>query len=128
MYSVVELFKRLIETEGASDLLITVGAPPQLRINRMLVPMNYPELNSDDTEKLCMSILNKTQMLRFEEEMELDIPLSIEGVGRFRLNVYRQRSHMALVARVVLDTVPDFKTLGLPDIVKTFSDLPSGLV
>ena len=90
MYSVVELFKRLIETEGASDLLITVGAPPQLRINRMLVPMNYPELNSDDTEKLCMSILNKTQMLRFEEEMELDIPLSIEGVGRFRLNVYRQ--------------------------------------
>jgi len=128
MYNAIELFKRLIETEGASDLLITVGAPPQLRVHRILVPLNYPELTSDDTEKLCMSMLNKTQMASFEEEMELDIPLSIEGVGRFRLNVYRQRGYMAMVARVVLESVPDFKGLGLPDIIKTFSDLPSGLV
>ncbi|MCH9022424.1 MAG: PilT/PilU family type 4a pilus ATPase [Planctomycetes bacterium] len=118
----------MIETEGASDLIVTVGTPPQLRVFRMLVPLNYPELTSDDTERLCMSILNKTQISRFEKEMELDIPLSIDGVGRFRLNVYRQRGYMALVARVVLESVPDFKGLGLPEIIKTFSDLPSGLV
>ena len=128
MYNSIDLFKQLIETEGASDLIITVGTPPQLRVYRMLVPLNYPELTGDDTEKLCMSILNKTQMDRFQEDMELDIPLVIEGVGRFRLNVYRQRGYMALVARVVMESVPEFSVLGLPEIIKTFSDLPSGLV
>ena len=122
------LLSQLSQTKGASDLLITVGKPPQLRIYNEIGPLDFPELTKDDTERLCMSVLNKEQAEKLEKNKEVDLSLVVEDVGRFRINVYKQRGCLALVARVILEQVPGFKELNLPAIMARFAMLPRGLV
>jgi len=122
------LLKTLAQTEGASDLLITVGKSPQLRVYREFVSLGGPELTSQDTEELCSSVLTKDQWSRFKEEKELDHALAIDGIGRFRINLFRQQGHVGMVVRVVIEHVPPFEHLGLPPVIRSLALMPRGLV
>ncbi len=118
----------LSETEGASDLLITVGKPPQLRIHNEIIPLDYPDLTPEDTSEFCLSLLSEERAKRFKEEKEMDTSASLPGRGRFRINMYLQRGSMAMVVRVIAENIRSFKELCLPDSVAKMADLHSGLV
>ncbi len=85
------LLVRLSQTKGGSDLIITAGRQPQLRVYTQIIDLDFPELTPKDTEWLCMSVLNEEQKERFKNKKEIDISLVVEGAGRFRVNIYRQR-------------------------------------
>ena len=113
---------------GASDLHITVGVPPTLRINGKLVPMDHPILVVKDTEKLFIAITKAEQQLYFKEHGEIDFSYAIFGLSRFRVNAFRQRGSVAIVIRVVNENVPTLDQLGHPAILKTLAGQARGLV
>lgn len=113
----------------ASDLHITVGLSPQLRIDGELALLpDLSPLTPDDTKDLAYSILTKEQKERFEREKELDTSIGIKSLGRFRINVYKQRGSIGMAVRLIPFDIPALDRLGLPLAVKTFADKPSGLV
>ena len=113
---------------GASDLHITVGVPPILRINGKLMPMEHPILAVKDTEKLFISITKAEQQLYFKEHGEIDFSYAIFGLSRFRINAFRQRGSVAIVIRVVNENVPTLEELGHPAILKSLARQARGLV
>ena len=118
----------MAETEGASDLLMTAGKPPQLSIYNQIETLDYPVLTPEMTERYCLSLLNEDQQKQFMAEKELDISFGVSGCGRFRVNCYRQRDSVAMVARIITSQIPDFNVLGLPETVRQLANLASGLV
>jgi Tfp pilus assembly pilus retraction ATPase PilT len=96
--------QQLLKTQaaqGSSDLHITVGTPPQLRIHGNLCPVKLDPLTAQDTESLCYSILTEEQKRIFEENKELDLSFSVKGVARFRANIFRQKLAVAGVFRLI---------------------------
>ncbi len=126
--TIQQFLQTLMETEGASDLILTVGVPPQLRVYREMIPLNHPELTSEDTERLCFALLNETQIEQFKQDKEFDLAYAVPDVGRFRVNLFQQQGCYALVARTIMETVPDFESLRLPPVIQSFADLKAGLV
>lgn len=114
--------------QGASDLHITVGAPPQLRIDGSLVPLKTAPLTPTDTRQLCYSVLTDVQKQGFETDNELDLSFGVKGLSRFRGNVFMQRGAVAGVFRLIPFEILSFTELGLPPIVSTFAEKPRGLV
>ncbi|MBE9502675.1 MAG: type IV pilus twitching motility protein PilT [Proteobacteria bacterium] len=114
--------------KGASDLHITTGSPPQLRINGELIPLKVQALGQVETKQLCYSILTDAQKHKFEEENELDISFGVKGVSRFRGNIYMQRGAVAGSFRAIPFDIKSFDDLNLPLVAKTISDKPRGLV
>ncbi len=115
--------------KGASDLIITVGTPPQLRILGDLQPLGNVDLLPADSEAICMSVLTESQKVLMAERSSLDFSKGFSGLSRFRFNVYRQRGSYALAARYIPFVVPSFEELGLPvDVFRRFSMRPHGLV
>lgn len=113
----------------ASDLHITVGLSPQLRIDGKLVPLaNFPSLTPEDTKELVFSILTEEQRKKFEQKKELDTSIGIKDLGRFRINVYQQRGSIGMAVRLIPFKIPTLDDLGLPKAAKLFADKPSGLV
>jgi len=128
MLSLYDLLKIMVE-RGASDLHITTGSPPRLRIHGKLVPMeDQPALTPADTKALCYSILTDRQKHKFEEQSELDLSFGIKGLSRFRANIFMQRGAVAGAFRAVPFHIRSFEELGLPDIVKELARKPRGLV
>jgi twitching motility protein PilT len=114
---------------GASDLHITTGTYPQIRMHGKLVPLSQFEvLTPQDTQRLAYSVLNEGQKKKFEEENELDMSFGMEGLARFRSNVYRQRGAVAAAIRVIPTKIRSFQEMGLPPIVEQLADRPKGLV
>ncbi len=113
---------------GASDLHITVGSPPQFRIDGELTKMDAPVLTEDDTRRLCFSILSDKQIRKFEEKLELDFSFGIPGLSRFRGNIYRQRGAVAGAFRTIPFEVANFQTLGLPPVLNTLAEKPRGMI
>lgn len=95
-----QLLKAMVE-QGASDLHITTGSSPQLRIDGVLVPLRVNPLNPVDTKQLCYSVLTDTQKLRFEEDHELDFSFGVRGLARFRANLFMQRGAVGGAFRTV---------------------------
>ncbi len=122
-----KLLQVMVE-KGASDLHITVGAPPMLRIDGRLVPVNHPPLNATETKQLCYSIMTEAQKQKFEENNELDLSFGIKGLSRFRANIFIQRGAVAGAFRAIPFTIRSFEELGLPRVVKTLCNKPRGLV
>jgi twitching motility protein PilT len=122
-----QLLKAMVE-KGASDLHITTGSPPQLRIDGKLVPLKTPPLNPVDTKQLCYSILTDAQKHRFEEESELDLSFGVKGLSRFRANVFMQRGAVAGAFRTIPFKILTFAELGLPPIVAELARKPRGLI
>jgi twitching motility protein PilT len=113
---------------GASDLHLTVGAPPMVRERGRLRPLDYPDLSSQDTREIVYSILNNDQRKRLENEWQIDLSYSVPGRARFRVNAYFQRASIGAVMRTIPQDIPAFETLKLPEILKDFTRKPRGFV
>jgi len=123
-----DLLTLMIE-RGASDLHITTGTYPQIRQNGKLVALNqFEQLSPQETQRLAYSVLNENQKQKFEEENELDLSFGIQGLARFRCNVYRQRGAVGAAVRVIPFKVRSFQELNLPPIVEQLADRPKGLI
>lgn len=127
VYDLTELLTDMIQ-RGASDLHLTVGTPPQIRIDGDLEPMNLPRLTPDDTKELAYGVLTESQRAEFEKYSELDLSFGIKGLSRFRANVFRQRDCVAMALRRIPFEILTFEKLGLPPIVEELADRPNGLV
>jgi twitching motility protein PilT len=127
MVSLHQLLKATIE-KGASDLHITVGVPPQLRINGSLVPLDLPTSKASETKQLIYSILTDAQKHKFEENWELDLSFGVEGLSRFRANVFLQRGAIAGAFRTIPNRILSFEELGLVSTVSELANKPRGLV
>jgi twitching motility protein PilT len=127
MVNLHQLLKAMIE-KGASDLHLTTGTPPQLRIDGRLTPLNLPELTPQATKQACYSILTDAQKHRFEETNELDLSFGVKGLARFRANVFVQRGAVAGAFRTIPYQIRSFEELGLPKVVQDLAKKPRGLV
>lgn len=114
--------------KGASDLHITTGSAPQLRIDGRLAPLKTPPLTPQETKQLCYSILTDAQKHKFEEENELDLAFGVKGLSRFRANVFMQRGAVAGAFRTIPFKMLSFQELGLPPVVSDIAKKPRGLV
>jgi twitching motility protein PilT len=122
-----QLLKAMVD-RGASDLHITTGSPPQLRIDGELVPLKMNALTPVETKQLCYSILTDAQKHKFEEENELDLSFGVKGLSRFRSNIFMQRGAVAGAFRTIPFKILTFQELGLPPIVQELSKKPRGLM
>ncbi len=123
-----DLLTILVE-RGASDLHITTGTYPQLRVHGKLASLTqFEQLMPQDTQRLAYSVLNEGQKQKFEEDNELDLSFGIQGLARFRCNIYRQRGAVACAIRVIPTKIKGFHELGLPPIVEQLADRPKGLI
>ncbi len=127
MANMHQLLKAMIE-KGASDLHITVGTPPQLRIDGKLNPLKMPPLAAAETKQLCYSVLTDAQKHRFEELNELDLSFSIQKLSRFRANVFVQRGNVAGAFRAIPFQIKSFEELELPEVVRKLAEKPRGLI
>ena len=121
------LLKAMLD-KGASDLHITAGSPPRLRIDGELVRLQTEPLTPVDTKTLCYSVMNDAQKLRFEEDLEIDFSFGIRSLARFRANVYMQQACVAGAFRIVPYKIIPLEDLGLPPVVTELCDKPRGLV
>ncbi len=122
-----ELLKKMIEL-GGSDLHITTNSPPQVRVDGILRPLDYPEMTPAETKQLAYSVLTDAQKHRFEETLELDFSFGIKGLSRFRANIFNQRGAVGAVFRAIPYEIRSFDQLGLPAVVETLCAKPRGLI
>ncbi len=113
---------------GASDLLLTVGLPPMLKLDGSWQATDRDVLNPQATRRLMYSIMDETKQRVFEERRDLDFSFSLSGRGRFRVNAFQQRGSVGGVLRTISDNVWSFQQLGLPTEVADVARLPRGLV
>jgi twitching motility protein PilU len=114
--------------QRASDLFLSVGAAPSLKVQGVVRPMPLPALSSADAKSLAYSIMRESQIREFETTLECDLATSIEGLGRFRFNVYLQRGEVGMVVRYITSTIPSIEQLTLPPALKNLAMLKRGLV
>lgn len=126
-WEIDSLLREAVE-RGASDLHLTVGLPPVLRLHGDLAPLDLPLLLPTDCAAIASQVLNEPQKQTFEAKGEIDLAYSLPGVGRFRVNVYRQRSSTAIALRVLNENIPTLDTLGLPAVVGQIARQHKGLI
>jgi twitching motility protein PilT len=122
-----QLLKAMVE-KGASDMHITAGAPPLLRIDGEIVPLKLPPLGPVDTKQLLYSVLTEEQKIQFEKTNELDLSFGVKNLSRFRANVYMQRGAIAGAIRTIPFKILSFEELGLPPVIADIANKPNGLV
>ncbi|MGY6554650.1 MAG: PilT/PilU family type 4a pilus ATPase [Wenzhouxiangella sp.] len=121
-------FLQLMIKHEASDLFFSAGAPPGIKIQGKARFLGEHRLTPADTRQLAYSIMSDKQSAEFEHEMEMNLALALEGIGRFRVNVFRQRGSVAMVIRHIKNEVPSIEALNLPDKLKELVMAPRGLV
>ncbi|HKJ84253.1 MAG TPA: PilT/PilU family type 4a pilus ATPase [Mariprofundaceae bacterium] len=114
--------------KDASDLYITAGMPPAYRINGVVYPLKQPPLNSVQCEQLANSTMSEKQRAAFSAEYEMNLALAYPDMGRFRVNIFRQRGNVGMVIRQIKTQVPTLDELGLPEIFKDITMTKRGLV
>jgi twitching motility protein PilT len=127
MVTLPELLHKVVEVNG-SDLHITTKTPPQIRIHGHLERLELPELSPADTKQLTYSVLTDSQKKRFEETLELDFSFGIQGLARFRCNMFHQRGSVGAVYRLIPEKIRAFHELNLPPVLATLAERPRGLV
>ena len=113
---------------GGSDLHLSIGSAPLVRVDGHLRRLQEAELGPDTTRSLAYSVLSDAQQKRFEETCELDLAFGLHGVGRFRGNVFQQRGAVGAVFRAIPERVPTLEALGLPPVLAHLAERPRGLV
>jgi twitching motility protein PilT len=114
MANLHQLLKVMIE-KGATDLHITTGTAPQLRIDGRLAPLRMPPFTAPETKQICYSILTDAQKHKFEEFNELDLSFGVKGLSRFRCNIFMQRGAVAGAFRTIPFKILTFEELGLQE-------------
>ena len=121
-----QLLRAVVE-KGASDLHVTTGTPPQLRIDGGLLPLKTAPLTPVDTKQICYSVLTEEQKVAFERENEIDLSFGVKGLARFRGNLFIQRGAVAGVFRQIPFKIMSFEDLGLPAVIGHLSNMQAGL-
>ncbi len=124
----IEEILELAITKKASDIHISANLPPVLRVDGKLFRTNLPVLSPDDVETVIFPILSNEQRRELEQNWELDFGYGLHGVGRFRVNVYRDKGSYAAAFRAINSTPPTFDELGLPEVMKKIAQRPRGLI
>jgi len=128
LVTIEELLQLMVQRRG-SDLHVTAGAPPKVRIDGKLVSTEHEMLTPDMTQKIIYSFLTSDQIARFERELELDLSFGVDGLGRFRVNVFQQRGAVGAVLRIIPFEIKNFQQLGLPEEVCIgLCNEPKGLI
>ena len=122
-----QLLKAMVE-KGASDMHITAGAPPLLRIDGEVIPLKLPPLTPIDTKHLAYSIMTEEQKITFEKDSELDLSFGVKNLSRFRGNIYLQRGAVAAAIRTIPFKILSYEELGLPQVIADIANKPNGLV
>jgi twitching motility protein PilT len=130
MTTTIDFAEVLLEVvrSNASDLHLTPGAPPMVREQGRLRPLDYPKLSPRDTREIVYSILSDEQQKRLDTDLQVDIAYSLPGHGRFRVNAFFQRAAIGAAFRRIPNEMPAFEELGLPSIVLDFARKPRGFV
>ncbi|HQB65610.1 MAG TPA: type IV pilus twitching motility protein PilT [Fibrobacteraceae bacterium] len=126
-YNIQDLLSEMVK-RGASDLHITAGTAPLVRVSGRLTPIGTERLKPDETMRMSYSLMNEIQKKTFEQNKECDFSFGISNLARFRANAYLQRGCVALALRIIPLEIRTFKELGLPQIMGEFTTRPSGLV
>lgn len=121
-------YLKLMAEKDASDLFFSVGAPPTIKIQGHAMPVGKTVLQSADVRALAYSITDDSQQKQFERELELNLAFTLAEVGRFRVNVYRQRGEVAMVIRYIKTRIPGIEELQLPALLSTLVMEPRGLI
>ncbi|MCD6384898.1 PilT/PilU family type 4a pilus ATPase [Candidatus Sumerlaeota bacterium] len=124
----LEVLLREMVDRNASDLFLRVGARPMLRIDGIIHPTDFPQLSVQDTQTVAYSLMTDQQKKQFEQNPEMDLAIGIKDVGRFRVNIYRQRGTIGIVFRYVRRPDLSFEELNLPPAVRTLAEMPRGLI
>lgn len=119
---------RMALERKASDIHITVGLPPMIRLDGEIIPLPFHPLTPRDARRLIYDTLTNDQLERFETKHELDFGYSVKDLARFRFNVYMQRGSVAGALRVIPTKIPPFESLGLPQVIREMSKRTSGLI
>ncbi len=119
--------KILVQHDG-SDLYLTVGAPPAAKFQGVLKPLEKIILTADQIKTIANSLMDEEQQAAFEEKPEMNLAISEPGIGRFRVNIFRQRDHLAIVIRNIKVEIPNADKLGLPDVLKNIIQDKNGLI
>jgi len=127
MVTLPELLQKVLEVEG-SDLHIATRTPPQIRVHGHLQRLDLPDLTPSDTKQLTYSVLTDAHKKRFEETLELDFSFGMEGVARFRCNMFHQRGAVGAVYRLIPEKIRAFAELGLPPVLANLAERPRGLI
>ncbi len=122
-----ELFD-LVFKENASDLLISAGAPPTLRVNGQLLRTKADAMTAEQTKKMIYGALTKEQQDKFEQERELDLSMAVGRKHRFRVNIYYQKQAVTAAFRPIPEEIPSLEELGLPPDVKAWTKASQGLI
>src|SRR5262245_23413563 len=127
MSAMKRLFQVMAEKK-ASDIFLSVGSPINIKINGVAVPVNQTVLNAEAVKTLLYEVLNEKQIREYEDEMELNTAYALEGVGAFRISAFRQKNSPAVVVRYIPGSVPQFDTLGIPEVLKEIIMQKRGLI
>lgn len=122
-----QLFKLMVDS-NASDLHVTSGTSPGLRVHGEIIRVKTSPLSGEDTKRLIYQILTEDQKNEFEKKLELDFSFGIKGLARFRANVFNSKGAVAAVFRVIPSIIPDFKLLNLPNTLLKMCDVTNGLI
>jgi twitching motility protein PilT len=124
----IESYLHVLLEQGASDLILTAGAPPTMRKDGILVPIAAEALRPDQTELLTRELLTPERWAAFQGQGDLDFSFNWQGRARFRINAFRQRGSVAMALRLIPYQIPTFDQLGLPTIVRGLTLLPQGMI
>jgi len=120
---------RMAMSFGASDLHLRAGSFPVVRVTGELKPLGgVPKLSQDETLEMAFSMMSNRQKQHFKDSLEVDIGYGVNGLGRFRVNIFQHRNSIGIVARVISDTIRGFAELGMPPILNNIADEKRGLV
>jgi twitching motility protein PilU len=121
-------FLKLMTEKKASDMFLTTGAPVYIKIEGKLHPLGNTGLPSGMVKKIAYSLMDEGQVPQFERELELNMAYAVPEIGRFRVNVFKQRGEVAMVIRAILSAIPTIEELQLPQVLKDIIMAPRGLV
>ena len=124
----MDKFLRLMVEKGGSDLFITTGVPPSMKINGRIMPLTKNNLAPEQVREIVLGLMNSKQQDEFEEKKELNFAINASGIGRFRASAFYQRNTCGLVLRRIETRIPSVDQLGLPEIIKELSMTKRGLI
>lgn len=119
---------KLVLDYKATDLHITAGVPPSIRIDSEIKRLSMPAVTPEQTREFAYDVLTKEQREVFERDREIDFAISLPDAGRFRVNMYKQRSSLSIAARLIIENVPSIKELAVPEWIKDYALKNQGLI
>jgi twitching motility protein PilU len=128
MATPIDQYLNILAKKDGSDLYLSTGAPPCAKFQGVLKPLTNEPFKPGEIEIIANAIMDEEQRAAFTHELEMNLALSIHGVGRFRVNIFKQRNEIAIVARNIKTEIPQFDSLGLPEVLKDVIMTKRGLV